>query len=140
MVSISRESSASPGRLWSVITEVERWADRIPTVSSVTRVNGPADLTVGNRYELEQPGLPKATYEVTEVVPGERFVWVAKSPGLTSTATHSVAAVATGSQLDLAFEWAGPLAPLARRLGTRKGRELMAVEAERLTAVAEAGT
>lgn len=142
MPATSRETTASPDRLWDVLVDVGRWSERIPTVESVEPVephSPPGDLRVGSAYVVRQPGLPAATYVVTECVPGERFTWVSRSRGLTSTATHVVTRHAHGARLEVAFHWSGPLARLAGLLGRRTARRYLAIEAASLTVAAEGG-
>ncbi len=133
----SAESAGDPRVLWDLVSDVEGWGDRLPTVTAVRHVGGPSPAVVGSRYEVRQPGLPTAVYEVTEWDPGTTFVWVNRSRGLVSTAWHTVTPTPGGSRLDLAFDWSGPLAPLARLVGSRKGRRLVVTEARTLTRLAE---
>ena len=100
--------AAPPERVWSVITDVERWPDRIPTVDSVERLD-PGPLAVGSRTRLRQPRLPEAVWTVTELDEGSSFTWESRSPGITVTAGHVVDEVAGGSRLDLSVTVSGPM-------------------------------
>lgn len=133
----SAQSAGDSRALWGLVSDVERWSDHLPTVAGVRHIGGPSPAGVGSRYEVRQPGLPTAVYEVTEWVPGTTFVWVNRSRGLVSTAWHTVTPTPGGSRIDLAFDWSGPLAPLARLVGSRKGRELVETEARTLARLAE---
>lgn len=47
--------AASPARVWAVVTDVERWPYRIPTVDAVERLE-PGPLAVGARTEATARG------------------------------------------------------------------------------------
>jgi carbon monoxide dehydrogenase subunit G len=139
MIRASARSTATPDRVWSLASDVEHWAERLPTVTLV-RPLGTGPLGVGSRYELRQPGLPKAVWEVTDWQPQARsFTWVSKAAGIRSTATHSVHADNDGSRLDLTFDWSGPLARIVELLLGRKARGMVETEAETFTRLAAQG-
>jgi hypothetical protein len=100
---------------------------------------GQGPTAVGERYEVRQPGLPKAVWEVTDWQAGHSFTWVSKSPGIRSTAVHTVIADGDGSRLDLSLDWSGPLAPLLRVLIGRKAQGMVDLEAETFARLAEQG-
>lgn len=129
MLRASTHVDASPERLWTLLSDLPRWPELLPTISSVQHLGGPQPPGVGSRYRVRQPGLPAATYEITQWEPGEGFTWEARSPGVTSSATHRLAAEGGGALLDLTFAWSGPLAPLVRWLGGRKGQRYVEAEA-----------
>ena len=75
--------------VWDVMTDVRRWPEWTDSITSVEALqDGP--LRVGAKFRVRQPRLPRAVWEVTEVQPGRSFTWVNRTPGLVSTATHSV--------------------------------------------------
>ena len=136
MIRATARSAAPPDRLWSLASDVERWGDRLPTVDSVRPLaSGPTG--VGSRFEVRQPKLPKAVWEVTDWQPGRSFTWVSTSPGIRSTAVHAVHDDGGGSRLDLSLEWSGPLAPILELLIGRKARDMVETEAETFTRLAE---
>ncbi|AOW12114.1 hypothetical protein LPB72_14090 [Hydrogenophaga crassostreae] len=95
--------------VWCVLSDVAVWPEWLPTVSSVQPVDGTA-LAVGSRYNLRQPKLPPATWEVTEVESPRRFVWRARSPGLLMVAEHTVDEAQPGrSRVVLRFAFSGLL-------------------------------
>jgi hypothetical protein len=94
-------------------------------------------MAVGSRYEVRQPGLPKAVWEVTDWRPGSSFTWVSTSPGIRSEAVHTVTADVEGSTLDLSLQWSGPLAWLLERLLGRKARGMVETEATTFARLAE---
>jgi carbon monoxide dehydrogenase subunit G len=136
MISATARSAATPDRLWSLASDVERWGDRLPTVESV-RPLGTGPIGVGSKFEVRQPGLPKAVWEVTDWQPGRSFTWVSSSPGIRSTARHTVQDEGDGSRLDLSLEWSGPLARVLELLIGRKARGMVETEAETFTRLAE---
>jgi hypothetical protein len=136
MIRATARSASTRDQLWSIASDVERWADRLPTVTSV-RPLGKDPIAVGSRYEVRQPGLPKAVWEVTEWRPGRSFTWVSTSPGIRSTAVHAVKDQGSGSQLDLSLEWAGPLAHVLELFIGRRARGMVETEAETFARLAE---
>jgi len=137
MIRATARSTASPDRLWSLASDVERWGDRLPTVDSV-RPLGSGPTRVGSKFEVRQPGLPKAVWEVTDwQQQGRSFTWVSTSPGIRSTAVHAVQDISGGSRLDLSLEWSGPLARVLELLIGRKARGMVEIEAETFTRLAE---
>ena len=137
MIRATARSAATPDRLWSIASDVERWGDRLPTVD-VVRPLGSGPMGVGSRFEVRQPGLPKAVWEVTDWQPqGRSFTWVSSSPGIRSTAVHSVQDDGGGSRLDLSLEWSGPLARVLELLIGRKARGMVETEAQTFTRLAE---
>ncbi|MFW6597315.1 SRPBCC family protein [Propionibacteriaceae bacterium Y2011] len=138
MISATASSAADPAELFDIASDVEAWGDRLPTVTSVRHVAGPRPMAVGSRYEVVQPGIPAAVYEVTELDPGRRFVWQARGAGMVATAGHTVVADGTGSRLDLTVEWSGPLGRLFRAVVAKRAQVMVDTEAEvfaRLAAV-----
>ncbi|WP_107773706.1 SRPBCC family protein [Nocardioides sediminis] len=102
---------APPHRVWAVLVDVERWPERIPTVTAVERLDaGP--LAVGSRTRLEQPRLPAAVWTVTELAEGSSYTWVSRSPGATITAAHVVEPHPDGSRLTLAVTVSGPMSAI----------------------------
>ena len=136
--SITIDIAAPAERVWEVMSDVERWHEWTPTVTSVTRLDaGP--LGVGSRAKVVQPKLPEAEYAVTELSPGRSFTWVATSSGVVTTARHEVDPPPGGTRVRLSVSQAGWLgrlmAPFYRGLTDR----YLANEANGLKATCEAG-
>lgn len=129
MIRATARSTATRDRLWSLASDVEHWGDRLPTVNAV-RPLGSGPTGVGSRFEVRQPGLPKAVWEVTDWQGGRSFTWVSDSRGIRSTAVHAVEDDGAGSRLDLSLKWSGPLARVLELLIGRKARAMVEVEAE----------
>ena len=131
MIHESAESTGSPERLWELISDIDRWAERIPTVNSIRHIGGPAEPAVGSRYELEQPGTGKGEYEITEWDPAaRRFVWQQQAPGVTVVASHAVVPTPTGSRLNLDVEFSGILGRTMGRLMKKRATAMVRSEAE----------
>jgi uncharacterized membrane protein len=129
---------AEPGRVWEMLTDVERWPARIKVYQSVERLDdGP--LQVGARTKVKQDKLAAGVWEVTELVPGESFVWTSAQPGVRLVGQHSVSAEpGGGARLTLAFEQSGPLSWLVTLLLGRLVRRYVDLEGAALKAAAEA--
>ena len=112
---IMTDIAAPPERVWQVMSDVERWAEWTPSVTSVTRQEG-APFGVGTRVMIRQPKFPPAVWTVTAIEPGRSFTWVAAGPGFRSVGTHRVDAAPTGSRATLSLELEGPLGGLFGRL------------------------
>ena len=137
MIRASARSAATPDRLWSLASDVVRWGDRLQTVNAVRPLDsGP--VGVGSRFEVRQPGLPKAVWEVTDWQrQGRSFTWVSTGPGIRSTAVHAVHDDGDGSRLELSLEWSGPMAWVLERLVGRKARGMVETEAVTFARLAE---
>jgi uncharacterized membrane protein len=119
---VSRDTDADADTVWGVIADVERMPAWTPTMTRVEILDG-GTLQVGARVRVEQPWLPPATWEVTDLQPGRSYTWASPAPGLHSVAWHTVEPVGPGrSRVTLGFRQTGPLAvvgalmsPLIRR-------------------------
>jgi hypothetical protein len=75
------------------------------------------------RARVRQPRLPVAIWQVTELLPGESFTWVARGPGVVSAGTHAVHAVDGTVRVTATLDQGGLLGPvlgLATRGLTRR--------------------
>jgi hypothetical protein len=105
----SMDIEAPAKRVWSVMSDVERWPEWTPSVRRVRRVDsGP--LRAGSRAWVRQPNLPPALWKVTELVEGSGFTWVTRSPGVLVTARHEVAPTERGTRATLSIAYSGALA------------------------------
>jgi uncharacterized membrane protein len=129
---------AAPARLvFDTWLDVERWPSWTSTVTSVEPVDrGP--LRVGWRARIRQPRLRVAVWQVTELVPGESFTWVARRRGTVTTGTHRVIENADGTvRVTAIVEQAGPLGWIAGMLTSRLTRRYLRTEVEGLKAYCE---
>lgn len=137
MIQARAETPEPVDRLWSVVNDVTAWPRHLTTFISVERAGGPEPIGVGSRFDVRQPGLPAATYEVTEWTSDTSFTWVARSPGIVTTASHIVTEVEHGSRIELTIAWTGPLAGLVRLVLGPRTRRMIELEATTLARVSE---
>jgi uncharacterized membrane protein len=133
------EISAPPERIWAVMSDVERWPEWTPTVTSVEMLDG-GPLRVGARARITQPRLPAAVWTVTALDPGRGFTWQSVVPGLTSVGDHriDVRGTSTISRVTLTLTWHGWMTPIIRLLFGRLSRRYVHMEAESLKRRSEA--
>jgi len=121
---------AAPARqVFDVYADVERWPDWTASVTSIERLDeGP--LRVGSRARVRQPWLPTTVWEVTELVPGERFSWVARGPGVVTTGIHIARDTdrAGVTEVTAALEQRGPLGRVLGFLSRRLTRRYLDIE------------
>jgi uncharacterized membrane protein len=133
---ISVDIQAPPQRVWLTMRDVERWPEWTPSVTSVQRLDdGP--FSRGSRARVRQPKLLPAVWEVTALSEGSSFTWVTRSPGLQVAGRHSVEPRPGGSQVTLALDFTGLLAPLVGRLLGGLNERYLALEANGLKAWCE---
>lgn len=128
--------AAAPEAVWRILTDIERWPDWTPTMTSVEALD-PLPLHAGLRARVKQPGLRPSVLTVTAVEEGRRFFWVAKQAGLTFSADHVITPTPQGSRLRLFAEFSGLLAPIVGAIYGKKTRAYVATEADSLKARAE---
>lgn len=134
--SVTTEIAAPTARVWAVMSDVDRWHEWTPSITSVTRVDG-RPLEVGTRVVIRQPGFPAARWTVTTLVPGERFAWTSTAPGLRVVGTHAVVATEEGTRAMLSIEIDGMLGGLWEQLTRAITEKYVTMEAEGLKARSE---
>jgi hypothetical protein len=138
MDAVVRSINADVDAVWNLLSDLERWDQMPPTMQKVTRVGAQGPVAVGDRFEVRQPGLPRAVYEITEWEPGTGFAWTSSSPGVRTTATHELLRSEQGrTRLTLGITWTGPLSGLVRMLVGTKARRMVEQEADTFVALAE---
>jgi hypothetical protein len=126
--------AAPPERVWQVMSDVERWHEWTPSVSSV-RLRGP--LAVGSTAVIRQPKFPPAWWKITRLDPGRSFTWVSAGPGLHVVARHSVAPTDRGARATLSLELQGLVGGLFGRMTRGITERYLAFEATGLKARSE---
>jgi hypothetical protein len=94
---------------------------------------------VGSRFDVEQPGLPRSTYEISVWRPGSGFTWVASAPGVRTAAGHELSAENGRTRLTLSVAWSGPLAGLVRLFLGAKVQRMVEQEADTFARLATSG-
>lgn len=135
--SVSTEIAAPTERVWQVMSDIERWPEWTPGVTSVVRRDrGP--LGVGSRVVIRQPKFPPARWTVTALEPGRSFTWVSVAPGLRVVGHHAVEGIGAGkSRATLSLELEGVLGGLWGRLTREITERYIAFEAQGLKARSE---
>jgi uncharacterized membrane protein len=142
----SVEVTAPIDLVWRVYTDVERWPQWMESMEHVDLAESGGSiegepLQLGSQVWISQPRLPNAMWEVTELTPGRGWTWVSRSTGATSTASHQLTAVDTGTtRVDTTLEMTGLLGGLAGRMIARRAAQYMAMEAEGLRAACATAT
>jgi uncharacterized membrane protein len=126
-------------RVWTVLSDVERWPTWTASMSEVRRLDS-EPFGVGSRARVKQPRFPAVVWRVTEFEPGRSFAWQAESPGGRTLADHRVSeAPAGGVDVTLLIEQSGPLAVFFGFLNARLIRRYVDLEAASLKRRCEAG-
>jgi hypothetical protein len=135
--SVTVDIAAPPGRVWEVLSDVERWSGWTPTVTSV-RLLDPGPLHVGTRATISQPRLPETEYVVTDLQPGRSFTWVATGPGVLTTARHDAEPLPDGgTRVRLSVSQSGWLGSTMGRFYRGMTNRYLANEADGLKARCE---
>lgn len=135
--SLTTDIDAPPDRVWAVMSDVDRWHEWTPSITSVTRVDA-RPLELGTRVVIRQPKFPAASWTVTTWIPGERFEWTSRAPGLKVVGSHAVEpGDGAGSRATLAIEIDGVLGALWERLTREITRTYVTMEARGLKARSE---
>ena len=136
---VSIDIQAPPDRVWAIMSDIRRWHEWTPSVTSIRRLDeGP--LRVGSRAMIRQPKVPPALWRVTEIEEGRRFSWVTGTPIARATGRHSVEPTPGGSRATLALEYSGLLGALVARLLDDINRRYLTMEANGLKARSEGTT
>ncbi|MEV0893267.1 SRPBCC family protein [Promicromonospora sp. NPDC050262] len=77
--------------VWQILSDVERMPAWTTAMSRVTLLGPETALVVGSRVEIDQPGLPTATWEVDGLAEGQGFSWSSSStPGVRTGIAHRI--------------------------------------------------
>lgn len=123
--------------VWDVFSDVERWPEWTASVTSLVALDGPG-ISVGKRFEIKQPRMPKLVWEVTDVEPGKSWTWVQRSPGGLTKASHDIEGLADGrTRVRQQIDQGGPIGVLVGLLMRRLTRRYLDLEAAGLRARSE---
>ena len=134
--SITTEIAAPAGRVWEVMSDVDRWHEWTPSVTSIRRL-GDRPLAVGTRAMIRQPKFPPALGKVAAINPGRSFTWVSVAPGLRVTGHHSVEPGEAGSRATLSLRYEGIFGRILARLTRDITERYLKAEAAGLKARSE---
>jgi uncharacterized protein YndB with AHSA1/START domain len=98
--------AAPPERVWTVLTDVERWPEWTASMSEVTMLD-PGPLRHGTRARIRQPAMPPAVWTVSAIEPNLSFTWETHRPGIRITAVHSVVPTPSGSHVTVSLQFSG---------------------------------
>ena len=133
----SVEIDAPAHLVWQVFSDVERWPEWTPSVTSLVARDG-TGLTVGKRFAIKQPGMSKLVWKVTEIDPGSSWTWVQRSPGVHVSASHWVIPQPGGRTLvSQQLDQRGVLGALVGWLMAKKTKRFLEQEAHGLKARSE---
>lgn len=125
--------------VWTLLSDVLSWPQRLPTVTSVAPL-GNATLAPGARFHVVQPKVRPATWEVTSVERGRSFIWQSRSFGLTMIANHVIDPAGNSRcRLRLDFAFAGVLGRLAAIFAGALAQRYIVIEGQTFKDLAEAG-
>ena len=134
--SISIDINAPAEHVYEVMTDIDRWHEWTPSITSITRLDGNG-FDIGMRAMIRQPRFPVAIWTVSRVEPGRRFEWVNRAPGLRVTGHHSVEPAGNGSRATLALSYEGIFGSLLARITESITKRYIAMEASGLKARCE---
>ena len=133
----SIDIDASAARVWTVLSDLEAWPQRIETVDTVELLT-PPPLTAGSRVRLKQPKLPEGIWDVTSWDAPSSFEWTQRTGGTTSVAGHRVEAIADDrARLTLTLDMRGFLIPIVALFYKGLTERYMTLEAEGMKRAAE---
>jgi uncharacterized protein YndB with AHSA1/START domain len=112
---IAIDIAAPAERVWQVMSDIDRWHEWTPSVTSIRRIGG-GPLAVGSRAVIRQPKFPPAMWKVAAIEPGRSFTWISTGPGLRVIGHHSVEPTAAGSRAALSLELQGMFGGVFGRL------------------------
>lgn len=124
-------TSAQPATIWKVLADIEHWHEWTPTVLAIKPL-GNAGFGVGARYQVVQPRLRPAIYEVTECVPCRRFTWAQRFPGGLLIADHRITQRDGKAEVELSFSSSGLLGNIVGKVFFRLIGSYVRTEAQSL--------
>ena len=134
--SISIDINAPADRVYEVMSEIDRWQEWTPSVTSIKRLDtGP--FVVGSRAVIRQPKFPPALWTVIAIDGRRSFTWSNRAPGIKVIAHHSVDANGDRSKATLSLKYQVLLGRLLARMTRGITTRYLAMEAKGLKARSE---
>ena len=134
--SITVDINQAVGRVFEVMSDVQRWHEWTPSVTSIKRLDQGA-FVVGSRAVIRQPKFPPALWTITAIDPGRSFTWVSRAPGIKVIAHHSAEPTVAGSRVTLSLRYEGAFGGLLASLTAGITNRYLKMEAEGLKARSE---
>jgi len=128
---IDVDIAADGRRVWDVMSDVTRWHEWTPSVTSITLLE-PGELRVGTRAVIRQPRFPPALWHVTALEPTRSFTWLSTVPGVEVVAHHDIEPTVAGCRATLSLNYRGLFGGLIGRLTKNITERYLAFEAEGL--------
>ena len=133
---ISIDINAPADRVYEVMSDIDRWPEWTPSVTSIKRLDtGP--FVVGSRAVIRQPKFPPALWTVTAIDGQRSFTWMNRAPGITVTAHHSINGFGNATTATLSLCYEGLLGGLLARMTRGITNRYLAMEAKGLKARSE---
>lgn len=132
----SVEIDATAAVVWEVFADVERWPEWTASIERIVALDSPA-IEVGNRFEIKQPRMPRAVWEVTDAEPGVAWTWQQRSPGGMTLASHEVVPHGARTLVRQRIEQRGPVGVAAGLIMRRLTKRYLDLEAKGLKARSE---
>jgi uncharacterized protein YndB with AHSA1/START domain len=115
--------------VWTIYSDVARWPEWTASVRTVEYIDG-REVREGARVRIDQPKLPTAEWEVTTVEPGHSWTWIAKGPGVRTTATHTLVPVDSATtRVHQTIEQHGPVGTIIGLIYAKLTRDYLRMEA-----------
>lgn len=127
---------APPGRVWDVLSDVERWHEWTASISRIERLNA-LPVQVGARFRVKQPKLAANDWLVTMADPSAGFTWETRSAGTYISGEHLFNPIGNGTSVVLRLSFNGWLGKLMGRLGRTLILEYLDMEASGLKKAVE---
>lgn len=122
--------------VWQTVSEIEKWPDWSPTMTSVRRLDT-GELRAGSTAEVHQPTQPPRRWTVSRVEPRRSFAWETSGAGLRLFADHVLSGPDGQVEVLLTFTTSGVLGPVAGLFAGKTIRRLVDTEASSLKAWCE---
>ena len=123
-ISVERAVAAPPSVVWGIVTDLDRAAGVIGSITSVERLDGRAGFGVGTRWRETRTLFGRQATEVLEVTAvdeGRAYTVEADSRGTNYRSVIRVEPDGAGSRLSMTFE-AEPSGAVAKLMAATIGR------------------